>query len=661
MVKRNRLVAVALCLVAPLAPASGQAQSRVAAASGQQIALATFARLPQTESPRISTAGSALAAKIRANGTQVLAIIPLGGANNARPEVIYRDEDANFDGSRGHRVVAWNWMDDENLLITVGQQGNVAGQETQERRIVAYNRITKQLTQLGWRNCFISCGDVIWTSRSGPPRILVSRNASGRGYERIGNQEVVEIDVRSGRQQVLIPPRQGVRNWYADGDGNIRLGLSFDRSTGRLTALYRPGGEGNFRTIYREKSERYRDPPIPVVFLSDDRALVTSRHEGFTAVYEMNLTDMEFTRRVYGVNGYDVEQVIENVENNGLAGVSYVDTRPRQHWVDARLREIQQGVEEAFGKGNARIVSSDHARENIILYAGKPSQAGAYYLYRTVSGSLTHIGWLNNEFRDMELNPVSSLRYQASDGKQIEAVLTLPRHRGNTNLPLIVLPHGGPWSRDHEQFDMWAQPLAELGYAVVQPNFRGSSGYGYDWESAADGNWGVRMQDDLLDAIGHLASEGTIDRKRVCIFGWSYGGYAASRAAQRDGQHYRCAISGAGVHDLPTMVAYDRGYLGRYGSQYIGSAASRLVDISPARFASQYSIPILIVHGAKDERVPVDQSRDLVSRLKKAGKVEGRDFVYIEQPDNTHHLPLESDRIQLLEALARFLKEHNPA
>jgi dipeptidyl aminopeptidase/acylaminoacyl peptidase len=262
----------------------------------------------------------------------------------------------------------------------------------------------------------------------------------------------------------------------------------------------------------------------------------------------------------------------------------------------------------------------------------------------------------------MKLNPVRTIRYQASDGKSISAVLTMPRlKQGQKKLAAIVLPHGGPWSRDYETWDMWAQPLAELGYVVVQPNFRGSSGFGKEWEAASDGNWGTRMQDDLNDAVTYLASQDIIDPKRVCMFGWSYGGYASSRAAQRDGDKYRCAISGAGVHDLPDMVAYDRNYLGRYGSKYIGSAASKLADVSPARHASQYSTPIMIVHGAKDQRVPVDQSRNLVKRLKSAGKVEGKDFVYVEQPRNTHHLPLEEDRIQLLEELKKFLAAHNPA
>ena len=195
---------------------------------------------------------------------------------------------------------------------------------------------------------------------------------------------------------------------------------------------------------------------------------------------------------------------------------------------------------------------------------------------------------------------------------------------------------------------------------MIQPNYRGSSGYGKAWEAAADGNWGTAMQDDLLDAISALAAKGVADPKRVCIMGWSYGGYAASRAAQRDGKYYRCAISGAGVHDLPDMVAYDKNYLGKFGAKYIG-AAGRLPDISPARHAGQFSIPILIVHGKVDQRVPVSQSRNLVKALKSAGKVEGRDFVYLEQPKNTHNFPFEADEVQFLETVRDFLAKHNPA
>jgi dipeptidyl aminopeptidase/acylaminoacyl peptidase len=364
---------------------------------------------------------------------------------------------------------------------------------------------------------------------------------------------------------------------------------------------------------------------------------------------------------VFGVPGYDIGGVIGNDDDTALEGVTVIEDRPKRYWFNRRMKEIQQVLDESFGAGAATIVSFDRPRENLVIRVGGPDQAGGYYLYSTTTGDLKQIGWSNSELKDMKLNPVRTIRYKASDGLEIPAVLTLPRLKAAKNLPLIVLPHGGPWARDYESWDMWAQPLAEMGYAVIQPNFRGSEGFGKAFIEASDGNWGTRMQDDLNDAITHLAKEGIADPKRVCMFGWSYGGYAASRAAQRDGDKYRCAISGAGVHDLADMVAYDKEYLGRYGAQFIGSAAAKLSDISPARNAKSFSIPILIVHGAKDDRVPVAQSRDLVKRLKAAGKVEGRDFIYLEQPRNTHHLPLEQDRIQLLEEMKRFLDKHNPA
>lgn len=648
-------LAAFLWLGAFAAPAAAQPQATPA--PREPIPLPVFARLPEMQEPRISTDGSALAFRIRVNGEQALAVLALDEAD-ARPQVIARDSE--FDQREGYRTTGWRWIDPDTLLISVAQRTTLDGDPVDATRVLAYNRRTRVTTRLGWQGTFVR-SNLLWISRSGPPRVLISRLREGGGYERLNNPEVIEVDVATGRTRLVEQVRRGVTSWYVDGEGNVRMGMTRDADSGRLSVLYRVGGDGNFRTIIRERTERYQEPPVPLAFLSGDRALATSRHEGYRALYEVDLNAMEFTRKVFGLANYDIDDVFLNPEGNAVEGIAVTEERSRMEWLDPRMREIQAALDETFGRGTASILSADRPRVNFVVHVGAADQAGAYYLYNVETGAIRNLGWVNSTLRDMRVNPVRTIRYRASDGREIHAVLTLPRLREHRNLPLIVLPHGGPWARDAEAWDIWAQPLAELGYAVIQPNFRGSSGFGREWEAASDGNWGTRMQDDLNDAVAHLAQQGIADASRVCMFGWSYGGYAASRAAQRDPDRYRCAISGAGVHDIPDMVTFDRNYLGRYGSQYIGSAATRLADVSPARHTSGRWAPIMIVHGARDQRVPVAQSRTLVSRLRNSGKVEGRDFVYVEQPRNTHNLPLEADRLQLLVEMQRFLAVHNPS
>lgn len=554
--------------------------------------------------------------------------------------------------------------DDDNLLITLTSRENFFGQWFDAGRIVAYNRTARKVTPLAWRGSKFDASNILWMSHEGPPSILLERIPETNDTERFTLPEVIKVDVLSGRTETVQRQNPIVNGWSADGKGAVRLGYGYNTETGNVRVLYRPDARSTYRTIINETPEKFGVLPIPQIFLNEPgKGVGLSRKDGHTALYEIDLATMKPGAKLFGVKGYDVSYVGESVEGGALESVTYVDTRLRRVYFDPRLKEIQAALEESFGK-NVVIASTDRTRETIVARVAKPGAPGAYFVYDTRSGDISRLGWVNNAIRNAALNPATTIRYAASDGKRIEAVLTTPRHRaGAKNLPLIILPHGGPWSRDSEDWEYvpWAQPLAELGYVVVQPNFRGSNGYGKDWEAASDGNWGQRMQDDLNDAITHLAASGTVDPKRVCMMGWSYGGYAASRAAQRDGDKYRCTISGAGVHDLPAMVAYDRDYLGRYGAKTALGSAGKLVEVSPSRHAKTYSAPILLIHGEKDQRVPVSQSRDLVSRLKAAGKTEGRDFVYLEIPRETHNLLLESSRLRVLNEVKAFLDKHNPA
>jgi dipeptidyl aminopeptidase/acylaminoacyl peptidase len=293
----------------------------------------------------------------------------------------------------------------------------------------------------------------------------------------------------------------------------------------------------------------------------------------------------------------------------------------------------------------------------MIVLVGSPSEPGRWYVLDRVHEKMTPFAWVNDAIRQ-PLHPVRSFRYKARDGLEIHAILTLPKDRPSTALPLIVMPHGGPHMRDSEAWDWWAQFLADRGYAVVQPNYRGSTGFGEAFLKAGEGQWGLAMQDDLVDVVRHLAGEKLIDPARVCIAGGSYGGYAALRAAQRDSGVYRCAISFAGVSDLTRMLRYDRGYLGREeANDYWKGQTPDLTAVSPLQAAEQFSIPVLLVHGRQDGRVPHTQSKMLADRLAQLKKPHR----YIEQPLGDHTLSREEDRVQLLTEMEAFLKQHNPA
>lgn len=651
--------------------AIGMVQPAAAAAQGapaqkQQagiVPLEVFAQFPGIQGPEVSPGGKAIAAKIRYQGGQALAILPIGAGG--RPEIVAKD--GEFDEQGDFVMRDWNWIDDDNLIILLTSRQNFMGLAWFDAtRVIAYNRSSDKVVPLGWRGSKFAAGRILWMSREGRPTILLERTPETSSFESFFLPEVVKVDVLTGKIiETVQRSSPSITAWYADGNGVVRMGTGFDGETGKLTVMYRPNAGSNLDTIYSGRQDRFDSAPLPQIFLNEpDRALATSRKDGYRAVYELDLKTMTLGKKVFGVPGYDIEGVGGGPTRDRLETVFAVEKRPRAYYFEPRLKAIQQMLEETFGKGNAYIVSTDRARETIIARVAPSGAPGAYYVYDTRTGGISRLGWVNDSIEDRQLNPVKTIRYKASDGKEIEAVLTTPRHRpGAKNLPLIVLPHGGPWARDDENWEYvpWAQPLAELGYVVVQPNFRGSSGYGKEWEKASDGNWGERMQDDLNDAVTHLAAQGLVDPKRVCMMGWSYGGYAASRAAQRDGSRYRCAISGAGVHHLPDMVSYDKNYFGAYLAKTGLGAAGNLRRVSPGMHPEQYSIPILIIHGEKDLRVPVAQSRDLAKRLKGAGKVQGRDFVYVELPRETHNLLLESSRLRVLQEVKKFLDRYNPA
>lgn len=607
-----------------------------------------FAALPQVDSPMLSPDGTRVASRMAQNGALYIVITSLFDAK-AKPTVINLGE-IHADN--------WHWVNDEWLLVWVGATSNVEGEKWYLSRLLSVSAATGKVNRLMWDSAAQNGADVIWMPKDGSSRILVGVQTSI--YLNLPGfwPDVMQIDVANGRHQVALHGRDSVSSYYADPAGTIRMGYGYDDAHRRARLLYRDRSSDTFHTIDKADLSKRESLIVPSIFLADPgKALVVSNKDGFDAIYRYDIHQQTIGERVFGAENYDIDGMISSPAGDALAGVRMTDTRPRVHWIDPVLAKAQDEIDQAIGAGNARIVSWNKDQSRLIVHVGAPDTPGAYFFYQIATGRMQRFAWVNPELK-AALGPVTTIHYKARDGLDISAILTLPNGRPAKALPLIVMPHGGPQARDDEEWDWQAQFLADRGYAVIQPNYRGSTGFGNAFYEKGDGQWGLGMQDDLADAITELAKEGIADPKRVCIMGGSYGGYAAMRGAQRDGAIYRCAISFAGVSDLRGLRSYDRSFLDANGrSDWLKRSAPDLDLVSPIKRPQDFSIPILLVHGKKDLRVPVAQSREMADKLKAAGK----QVRYVEQPEADHHFSRTADRLQFLQEVETFLNQYNPA
>ena len=606
-----------------------------------------FAALPFVEAPALSPDGTKYAAKISIKGQQFLAVLSIF-EQELHSRIPASDIDINW----------WRWVNDEWLVVGIGAMDSVEGTDFYVRRVIGVSAVTGKIVPLAFKGA-AQGADVVWIAADGTPRIRLAVQRSIYLSEEGFWPEVIEIDVSTGKSKLVARSNRGVTDWYADGSGTVRIGIGYADEGRSSRLLYRDRDGTGFRVIDRASTRKGESLLVPSLFLPEaGQALAVSDHEGYDAVYKLDLTTLALGERVFGVAGFDIDGILADTTRSRLLGVAVTEDAPRIHWLDPELARLQAEFDKSVPELRPAILSMDRKRERFLVHLGGADRPGGFYFFATSDGRLQRVAHVNKHIGGGKLNPVKTVRYKARDGLEIAAVLTLPAGRDPKALPVIVMPHGGPFARDSESWDWWSQFLAERGYAVIQPNFRGSSGYGTSFAKKGEGQWGLAMQDDLIDALAYLTSQGIADPKRACIVGGSYGGYAAMRGAQRDGGHYRCAVSFAGVSDLPAMRRYDRSFLNAGAFvDWLRDQAPDLSAVSPINFAKDFSIPILLVHGKEDRRVPVRQSRQMAERLRNAGKA----VRYIEQPNGDHHFSREADRLEFLQALEAFLAEHNPA
>jgi len=466
--------------------------------------------------------------------------------------------------------------------------------------------------------------------------------------------DVYRVNLNTGRTKRVQRGRSNVDDWLTDRQHRVRIGVYQDETTMRV---YEQDIDGkNWRMLWEYQALAGQDV-IPKGFAADPNILyVNAYHQGRLAIFRVDLSDPELSKElVYSNERLDVTgRLIYSPKHGDVVGIRTGIGDNYEFW-SAEHRSLLRSVNQALPEHSNVIVSLSEDEQRIIFLSENDTEAGTYYYLDRSTMRMSPIASRYNALKPELMAEKNSIRYDARDGTSIQAFVTFPKGVEPQNLPAIVLPHGGPISFDSSGFDYWTQFFANRGYVVMQMNFRGSGGFGYDFMAAGFQSWGLEMQDDVADAASWLIDKGIADPERICIVGGSYGGYAALMGAAKTPELFSCAVSFAGVTDLFALLQTSRRYSNSDVTEIqIGDGRRNLRARSPVTLAEDIDIPVLLIHGDKDVRVRVTQSRRMAKALERAGK----DFLYVEQSGGDHHLSTNEQRLEALKTMETFLAEH---
>lgn len=619
-------------------------------------------------------------AKLSPSGRYVL-FIEQGRTSNDADSVLLFDLDAEG-GPQGQRVdvgrrqVQWvNWASEDRFLIAVSSMSPVTvNTEALRRRrwvinvpatrVITVERDTLQLNAVlfddqrsNFRN--INLSEITDMLPDDPDHVLMP------AYDR-RNNHLYRVNIVTGESTRVERGTANTVAWYtANGAAVLRVDASY---RGRHFRFYaRTGRNGAWRRI---NTVRARDlfgarPDFEWAGPSDvpGQIFVRARPDNanFFGIYRYDLDAGEFMEAVALRDDYDIEQGLIGDTTGQYFGYSYHADRLEFEFVDEAFAAHYEGISNFF-EGDVVVHPTSVGGDRMLLFVSGPTEPGVYYLYDRANRAIEPLFAVNRNLVADDLRPMRPVRYTARDGVEINGYFTEPRVGATSTTPLIVYPHGGPELRDTLTFDPVVQYLAAHGYAVFQPNYRGSAGYGRTFAESGYREWGRTMQDDITDGVNWLASQGLADPDQVCIVGFSYGGYAALAGAALTPDVYQCAVAGAPVTDFEEFIDYKSDISDEvrdYWIDLLGHPRRErdfVRETSPVHIADQVSIPLYLFHGDADERVPVDQSRSMAEALEAAGA----DFVYEEVPDIEHNWGEGRDFIITMRNIADFLEDAMP-
>jgi len=613
---------------------------------------------------RINPAGELLAWVVNDGKTTQVTVLELATRKSLR----------TFSVEQGFKVRDIDWADDDTLLFAVSATLNSTRRRWPSRfellRWLAADVKSGQTRLLLTEgNKRVLGGSQLVRRRIDRPATLVMSSldfaAQAQGTEigtRLGGKRrdsgyilsVFEINTDDGKSKLLDNGTPFTTEWLADARGTPVVRSEWNPEFRKFSVLAKNGGD------WRRLLEVEDGGSSFLAGLIDNEtavAVVTRNGQEHSSLWSLPL-DGSPAKKLVEEASLDAEGVTVDSFDDKIVGVRFGGADRPFRWMDGATEKRYTSLGRTFAGRDTDIISRSADNKRIVVQVENSSAPPVYYLIDYAAKKADIVGEQYPGLVDLPQGSVRKFEYPARDHYGLFGYLTIPAGAAEKDLPLVVLPHGGPEASDNDDFDWWSQFLASRGYAVLRPQFRGSTGLGDEHRLAGRGQWGLRMQDDVTDGVKALITLGIVDPKRICIVGASYGGYAALAGAAFTPELYACAVSVAGVSDLPEMLAYGEKMAGEdsdtvyYWRDSIGNRDDpKVAQKSPARFARNFRAPVLLIHGTNDSVVPIAQSQMMVNALREAGA--RHQFITLDSED--HWLSSSATRIRMLTEIEKFL------
>lgn len=583
--------------------------------------------------------------KISPDGEKIAYLAPVDDILNVWVQTIGEDDARAVTDDKNRDIVSYFWAEDSQRIFYL--QDSDGDENFHVFSTDIETNITRDMTPFKGIKA-----NVVAVDRDFPDEMLVSLNLRDPRLF-----DVYRLNLDNGALELDTENPGDVTGWVVDPEFQVRGAQAMTPDGGTALRL-RDSVDDDWREFIKWSAEDNLSGAVG--FTPDGEGLYLQDSRDFNA---LRLVKVDIDSKAMTVlvedDQYDVSGLIVDPESEAIQAASI--EKARDHWVvlDESIKDDIEALK-ALHPGDFGLLSRDHEDDTWVVAYTHDAGPVPYYVFDRDRGEAEFLFTSRPKLEDYTLAPMKPISLKARDGLTLHGYLTLPPWGEQKNLPMVLNVHGGPWSRDSWGYDAQAQWLANRGYACLQINFRGSTGYGKDFLNAGNKEWGRKMHDDLIDAVEWAVEEGFADKERICIYGGSYGGYAALAGAAFTPDVFACAISMVGPSSIITLLESIPPYwepVKKMFDERVGSLETEremLKERSPLYKADQIEIPMMIAQGANDPRVKQAESEQIVEALKEKGK----DVVYLLYEDEGHGLLKQENRLHFFAEMEAFLAKH---